>query len=621
MKTLLLTIILSTCAAFFVNAQPANNNCADAQTLTVGAVNVCTNTAGTNTGSTYSGELPAPGCGTYNGSDVWYKVTVPQNGNIVAQVNTSGSGSTDMAIAFYSGTCGSLTLIECDDDDGADRQPLISLTGQTMGETLYIRVWDYQGNEFGAFTICAYSFNLPANNNCADAQMLTVGADEVCTYTVGSNIGATNSGETPIPISFCANYKGGDVWYKVTVPQSGNLAAQIITDGTGQNMGMAFYSGTCGSLALIECDDDNGLDNQPLINLTGQTMGDTLYIRVWEDRNNDFVPFNICVFDYTTPTNDTCAGATMLTVDTGCTKTIGSNRGATDSGETPAPGCEAYNGGDVWYKVTVPPSGNVAAETKKDFGPDDLGMAFYSGTCGSLALIACDDDDGTDYHPFIGLTGRTVGETLYIRVWERGNNRHGLFKICAHQSGTSLPLEFADFTATLTGPSTVLLEWSTYSEENNSYFVVERSTDDINWSTIGQVTGAGTTATPQNYSFTDNLTVKDRRNARIYYRLKQVNFDGEYQYSIVRSVSPSLTAEDGLRVYPNPAKHHVALTVSYNDLITAITVYDVQGRLVLHHPGNNTQYVDLNISQLSPGMYFIRVIGKRSSASGKFVVN
>ena len=147
--------------------------------------------------------------------------------------------------------------------------------------------------------------------------------------------------------------------------------------------------------------------------------------------------------------DDPC-GAPALTVNTGsCTFTTGSNATATATSGVTAPGCASYSGGDVWYTVTVPASGNVDINSNTGVITDG-GMAVYSGTCGSLSLIECDDDDSPNgAMPFISLTGQTPGATLWIRFWEYGNNNNGTFDICA-EDPVILPPPANDECATAT---------------------------------------------------------------------------------------------------------------------------------------------------------------------------
>ncbi|WP_449398871.1 T9SS type A sorting domain-containing protein [Chryseobacterium wanjuense] len=97
-------------------------------------------------------------------------MVVPASGNLSLETKSvSGSTLTDTVMSVYSGTCGSLTLIECDDDDSTDGLfSLINLTGQTPGATLYISVWKYTGNTSvtdGEFKISAYDSSLVLATN------------------------------------------------------------------------------------------------------------------------------------------------------------------------------------------------------------------------------------------------------------------------------------------------------------------------------------------------------------------------------------------------------------------------------------------------------------------------
>ena len=137
------------------------------------------------------------------------------------------------------------------------------------------------------------------------------------------------------------------------------------------------------------------------------------------------------------PSNDECSGAIPLTVGTSCSFTQYTNASATASSGIPAPGCASYSGGDVWFSVVVPASGRLIIDTQTG-SVTDGGMAIYSGTCGSLSLIECDDDDSNNgLMPFIDKSGLTVGATIYIRFWEYSNDNNGTFSICVYTTTSS----------------------------------------------------------------------------------------------------------------------------------------------------------------------------------------
>lgn len=102
-----------------------------------------------------------------------------------------------------------------------------------------------------------------------------------------------------------------------------------------------------------------------------------------------------------------------------------------DSGVS-APACGNYQGGDLWYTLTIPASGNVDIEGKAVLGGlSDIAIAAYTApSCGgSKTLVDCNDNGGAGNMPYLSLTGLTAGNTLYIRVWEPGNNAAGDFEL------------------------------------------------------------------------------------------------------------------------------------------------------------------------------------------------
>jgi len=139
---------------------PVNNDCGSPTPLTPGTNFAVNSLVGTIVGSTDSGEL-ATTCSSYGGGDVWYSVVVPADGNITIETNSNGSTITDTAMEVYSGSCGSLVSVECDDDDSLDGNfSLVDLTGRTPGEVLLIRVWEYAGGTEDTFQISAYNATL-----------------------------------------------------------------------------------------------------------------------------------------------------------------------------------------------------------------------------------------------------------------------------------------------------------------------------------------------------------------------------------------------------------------------------------------------------------------------------
>ena len=164
--------------------------------------------------------------------------------------------------------------------------------------------------------------------------------------------------------------------------------------------------------------------------------------------------------------------------------------------------------------------------------------------------------------------------------------------VAAQQQGlsasaaTPLPVELAAFTATPTGAN-VQLDWRTASEKNSARFEVERSRDGREFTKIGEQAAAGSSSTPRRYGFEDNqvpktLTSQPKAGASqdlLYYRLKQVDADGTFAYSPVRTVTFPHSPIQPFTLYPNPS-HGGAATLTGAQPGTVVTVHDGLGRLV-----------------------------------------
>jgi len=145
---------------------PANDNCASPIALTVGTDFNSGAITVTNVGATADGA--AQSCQTNATNNVWYSVVVPASGNLKIETGSvTGSNFTDSVINVFSGSCGSLTPVDCDDDSSADGNfSLVTLTGQTPGATLLVSVWRYafgSGTD-GQFKVAAYDTTVLAAN-------------------------------------------------------------------------------------------------------------------------------------------------------------------------------------------------------------------------------------------------------------------------------------------------------------------------------------------------------------------------------------------------------------------------------------------------------------------------
>jgi len=171
-----------------------------------------------------------------------------------------------------------------------------------------------------------------------------------------------------------------------------------------------------------------------------------------------------------------------------------------------------------------------------------------------------------------------------------------------------LPVELISFAGSYNG-SEVSLNWQTATETNNYGFNVERRTDIETWSKIGFIQGHGNSNSPKSYLFSD----KNAPSGKVYYRLKQIDFDGKFEYSNIVEVNVDVLNRLELQQnYPNP--FNPVTTISYNLPNVSkvkLVVYDVTGSgvatLVNDFQSAGKHTVKFNASKIASGVYYYRI--------------
>ena len=176
-----------------------------------------------------------------------------------------------------------------------------------------------------------------------------------------------------------------------------------------------------------------------------------------------------------------------------------------------------------------------------------------------------------------------------------------------HTQTTIVPVELTSFSAVV-NLSDVVLNWTTASETNNQGFEVERS-NGSEFFTVGSVSGHGTTTETQSYSFTDrNVAV-----GSYSYRLKQVDFNGMFEYSDVVEIDVTSPAEYGLdQNYPNPFNPSTKISFRLAvDSKVSLRVFDLLGQEVMTLVNNDlaagSHKVDFSAANLNSGVYFYKI--------------
>ncbi|MBE9463282.1 T9SS type A sorting domain-containing protein [Dyadobacter subterraneus] len=186
-----------------------------------------------------------------------------------------------------------------------------------------------------------------------------------------------------------------------------------------------------------------------------------------------------------------------------------------------------------------------------------------------------------------------------------------------------LPVTLISFTGERLNESSVLLLWQTSEEVNNDYFQIERTLNpSIGFQTVGVVKGAGSSKSAVKYQTTDPNDNSDYT----YYRLKQVDFDGSYQYSSIVAVKGSKMPFD-VAAFPNPSQAKTLLFRVRGLKATEqlkIAVYDLAGNTVYQNDNKKAspdqQNLNLGLQSLSPGKYSIKVQSSKELATDSFVI-
>lgn len=204
-----------------------------------------------------------------------------------------------------------------------------------------------------------------------------------------------------------------------------------------------------------------------------------------------------------------------------------------------------------------------------------------------------------------------------IRITGRANRADEIVTFSVTSTGcvdcaNPLPIELLEFNA-IPLKSVVHLNWITASEINNDYFTIERSVDGVDFEPYAIMHGAGNSASLQYYSLVDTNPV----NGLSYYRLKQTDFDGAFDYSDIKSVF--FREELDLTLYPNPANSAFELRGKHLDE-SVIKIVDALGQTVVIDPSIHDGFISFETNELRNGIYFVEITYKVERQVLKLVI-
>ncbi len=186
----------------------------------------------------------------------------------------------------------------------------------------------------------------------------------------------------------------------------------------------------------------------------------------------------------------------------------------------------------------------------------------------------------------------------------------------AAQLQGQLPVNLKEFKARAESNNKVKVFWTTEYEKDNAYFDIERSADGMNFTSVGKVPGVNYHGHLTDYFFYDPFPLK----AISYYRLKQVDVDGKFNYSPIERVKIS-DRDNSFDIFPNPPagrEFKIDLLKHVPGNID-VMVFDAAGSLRLQQRYSTNSMVTV-LHNLPAGIYTVKVSGKEFSAAKKLVI-
>ena len=415
------------------------------------------------------------------------------------------------------------------------------------------------------------------------------------------------------------------VMFGFTVPTSGIYSIDL-EEVDLYSCGMAVYSGSCGSLTLVECNDDfqnvGSSDDEymPYIYNVDGTPGETIWVRIWESNNDVSGDFDICIFGGPTITGDCNKGITICN-DLNITLSpsgSGNYQELNDVNESCLDMNEHYSSWfffsstvdceicftittstttdydwNIWEGIDCPPT----AATIRCSGRNGLATPT---TATGLVNTSIDFEDTNDNggDGFTDCIDAFAGDkfTMLIDNFTGGGNPFVLtwdISVADALDCTPLPVVFLSMDYDC---SRKTLTWETASEVNNDYFIIEiGNAFDIDGNLIIDdtyvVIGSGTTNSITDYSYNIDLTNK-------YIVLSQVDYDGTTKNLETKYYSCEDNNELSIRLLPNPADANsiVEIDGEYNN----VDIYNMLGEKINAEVKNN------QIIGLLKGIYLVR---------------
>lgn len=220
-------------------------------------------------------------------------------------------------------------------------------------------------------------------------------------------------------------------------------------------------------------------------------------------------------------------------------------------------------------------------------GSASLSLRIYHA-CGNIGNMHWQVGDNNSHEKIVLSNGTKNDLNLWIRA-----------------TPVSLPIQLLNFNAIPTNLNSVILDWQTASEINNDFFTIERSKSGINWEEISVMDGAGNSSSLLSYSTIDN----DPYFGISYYRLKQTDFDGQFEYSNIRSVRIENPLSSSVEIHPNSTGNQITVIGDASEL-KQIKIFNSLGQNITNFititTSNEQGSIVIDIAKLNTGIYYIK---------------
>jgi len=237
-------------------------------------------------------------------------------------------------------------------------------------------------------------------------------------------------------------------------------------------------------------------------------------------------------------------------------------------------------------------------------GPDNGTLTFSSPSATILSGAGPHDCacSGTTYTlTFEATCGSIVSFAAFHDNSGNGND------CSVTLTGITLDVEWLLFDLRKENQNTIVLNWSTATELNNESFEIEYSSDGKIFEYLSEIPGAGTSYEINNYTYRHVNT----SSGISYYRIKQIDFDGNYSYSEIRHTSIHKNSQ--FSIFPNPTRETLYI-LGDNNSVAKFQILDVQGNSVM-----STENYQIDLSQLKAGCYTLLIDNNGQIQSHLFI--